>query len=193
VSQLLAGVQVSTVAPDTSLKAPFESVKLCECIGKGGCEDSSRLAVQRLGLDQPGTNGRIPEGALKVASGLGVVVGALPASSVTSRYSQSSDPDVVHDHIRLRQHQIAAISRIGLCIGARRVQHLGTTKRGETMGGSSCGSELGPRGASTKVISDGCPYANRKVLIKGVGENLLPSAQSWRLRRPGSPVTTPCA
>jgi hypothetical protein len=28
------------------------------------------------------------------------------------------------------------------------------------------------------MISDGCTYANRKVLIKGVGENLLPTAQS---------------
>jgi hypothetical protein len=169
-------------------------VKFFEGIGKGRCNVDGRFAVQPLCLNEPGTGSRIPEGASQVSSGLGVVVGTLPTSNVTSCNPQPSDSDVVHDHIRLRQHQIAAISRIGLCIGARRVQHLGTTKRGEIMGGSSCGSELGPRGASTKVISDGCPYANRKVLIKGVGENLLPSAQSRRrLWWPGLPVAAPDA
>jgi hypothetical protein len=31
------------------------------------------------------------------------------------------------------------------------------------------------------MISDNCLYANRKVLVKPIGENLLPSAQSGRL------------
>jgi hypothetical protein len=38
----------------------------------------------------------------------------------------------------------------------------GTTPRGETVSGSSCGGEFGSGGGSTKMISDGCPYANRK-------------------------------
>ena len=59
------------------------------------------------------------------------------------------------------------------------------------MGGSSCGSQLSPGGGSTKVISDGCSYANRKVLLKRVGENLLPTAQAWGLWRPGPPVAAP--
>jgi hypothetical protein len=59
------------------------------------------------------------------------------------------------------------------------------------VGGSSCGSQLGPGGRSAEVISDGCANANGKVLIKGVGENLLPAAQAWGLGRPGPPVAAP--
>jgi hypothetical protein len=55
-------------------------------------------------LDKPGTSGRIPERAFQVASGLGVVVGALPTGSVASGNLKPAEPDVVHDHIRLRQH-----------------------------------------------------------------------------------------
>jgi hypothetical protein len=29
------------------------------------------------------------------------------------------------------------------------------------------------------VISDRRPYANRKVVVQGVGENLLPTAKPW--------------
>jgi hypothetical protein len=47
------------------------------------------------------------------------------------------------------------------------------------------GRELSSGRESTKMISDGCPYGNGKVLVKGVGEHLLPTAQSWRLCRPG--------
>ena len=32
-----------------------------------------------------------------------------------------------------------------------------------------------------------------KVLVKGVGEHLLPTAQAWGPRRPGSPVAAPGA
>jgi hypothetical protein len=42
------------------------------------------------------------------------------------------------------------------------------------------------------MISDRRPDTNRKVLIKGVGENLLPTAQSGRLWRPGLSVAAPC-
>ena len=52
------------------------------------------------------------------------------------------------------------------------------------MGCVSGGGEFSSAGGSTKMISDSCLYANGKVLIKRVGENLLPTAQAralWRL------------
>ena len=41
------------------------------------------------------------------------------------------------------------------------------------------------------MISDGGTDTNGKVLVKCVGENLLPTAQAWGLWRPGPPVTAP--
>jgi hypothetical protein len=52
---------------------------------------------------------------LKLPSGLCLVLRALPTGSVTSRNPQPAEPDVVHDHIRLRQHKIVAIPYIGVC------------------------------------------------------------------------------
>ena len=105
-----------------------------------------------------------------------MVVRALPTGGVISFNREPSDPDVVHDHLRLRQHQIVAIARNGVRVSARHVQHAGTTEGGEAVGGSSCGSQLSPCGGSTQMISDGCPDANRTVLVKSVGENPLPAA-----------------
>jgi hypothetical protein len=48
---------------------------------------------------------------------------------------------------RLRQHQIAAITCIGLGILAGHVQHPGMVEGGETVGGSSSGGELSTGGA----------------------------------------------
>jgi hypothetical protein len=45
------------------------------------------------------------------------------------------------------------------------MQHSGTTESGETMGGSSCGSEFRPRGGSAEMINDGCSDANREILV----------------------------
>jgi hypothetical protein len=42
------------------------------------------------------------------------------------------------------------------------------------MCGASGSGELSPGGGSTEMISDSCTDANGKVLVKGVGENLLP-------------------
>jgi hypothetical protein len=53
------------------------------------------------------------------------------------------------------------------------------TESGKTVGGSSCGGKFSSGGGSTKMISDGCSYANREIVIKRVGENLLPTAQAW--------------
>jgi hypothetical protein len=71
-----------------SIKAALEPVQLFEGICEGHCNVFSRFAVQPLCLDEPGTGGRTPKRASKVASGLGVVVGALPTGSVTFRKGQ---------------------------------------------------------------------------------------------------------
>jgi hypothetical protein len=116
-----------------------------------------------------------------------VVVWVLPASRVTSCNPQPAESDVVHDHIRLRQYQVVAVACVDVRL-ARHVKHAGTTEGGETVGGSSCGSQLGPSWGLAEMISDGCSDANRKVLIKSVGEHLLPTAQAGRLWRPSPPV-----
>jgi hypothetical protein len=77
--------------------------------------------------------------------------------------------------------------------GARHVEHAGTTEGGETVGSASCSSQLSPGGRSTEMISDGSPDANRKVVVKGVGEDLLPTAQASGLGRSGPPVAAPGA
>jgi hypothetical protein len=68
------------------------------------------------------------------------------ACSLTSCNRQPSEPDVVHDHIRLRKHQIIAAACVGVSLGARHVQHAGRTDGREIVGGSSCSSELSPGG-----------------------------------------------
>jgi hypothetical protein len=116
----------------------------------------------------------------------------IPATcSVTSCNREPSESDVVHDHIRLRQHQIASVARIVVAFGARHVQHLGTTEGGETMGGSSCRVELSPSRRSSEMISDGRSDTNREVLMERVSEHLLPTAQPWGRRLMCSPVATP--
>jgi hypothetical protein len=81
---------------------------------------------------------------------------------------------------------------IGVCIRTRDVQQAGTTECGQTVCGSSCGGELSPGRGSAKMISDGRSDANRKVLIKRVGKNQLPTAQASGTWRPGLPVAAPC-
>jgi hypothetical protein len=85
-------------------------------------------------------SGRVPVGQGRrhaLPSGLSVVVRTLPTGSVTSCHSQPSESDVVHDHIRPSQHQIAAIACIAVSIGSWHIEHTGVTQRGETVGGSS--------------------------------------------------------
>jgi hypothetical protein len=64
-------------------------------------------------------------------------------------------------------------------------------RAGETVGRSSGGNQLSPRRRSAEMISDGCTNANGEVLVKCVGEHLLPTAQAWGPWRPGSPVPAP--
>ena len=107
---------------------------------------------------KPGTGGRILEGAPKVSSGCG----AIATISVLAGNVGSSESDVVDDHVRLRQHQTVAV---GLALAPHRARHIGhaaTTRRDQTVGGSSCGSELRAGGRSTEMISDRCSYAYRK-------------------------------
>jgi hypothetical protein len=144
-------------------------VKLVESIRQAGCDVGSGFAVQPLCLNEPGTSGRVPERPSEVPSGLGVVVRALPTSSVTASNGQSSESDVVHDHIRLRQHQIAAIAGIVFGIRSRQVKHAGSTESGETVGGSSSGGELSPGRGSAEMISDGRPERRRSELLPAPG------------------------
>jgi hypothetical protein len=160
------------------MKAALEPVEVFEGICERCCDVGSRLAVQPLWLDQPGTSSRIPKRAFKVPSGLGVAVGALPTGSVTSGKPQPSEPGVVHDHIWLREHQIVAITYIGVRL-VRHVKHTGTAEGSEAVGGSACGSQLSPCGGSTEMVSDRRSDADREVLVKGLGENLLPSTRAW--------------
>ena len=70
--------------------------------------------------------------------------------SVTSCDRQPSESDVVHDHVRLRQHQMVALACIVVPIGSRHMEHAGTTEGSETVCGSSCGSQLSPGGSPTR-------------------------------------------
>jgi hypothetical protein len=67
----------------------------------------------------------------------------------------------------------------------------GTTEGGKTVGGSSRGGKFSSGGVPTKVIGNGCSDANSKVLVKGVGWNLLPTTQSGRFWRPRPLVASP--
>jgi hypothetical protein len=94
---------------------------------------------------------------------------------------------------RLRQHQIVAIACVVFAISTRHVKDTGTTEGGETVGGSSSSSQLGPGGGPTEMISNGCTDANGKVLVKCISENLLPTAQRWGLWRPSPAIAAPSA
>ena len=56
----------------------------------------------------------------------------------------------------------------------------------------SRGVQLSSRGCTAEMIDDGCSNTNRKVLVKRLCEDLLPSAQARRLWWPGGSVATPC-
>jgi hypothetical protein len=63
-------LQVSLIASNASIKAALEPVKLFKCVGKRVGDFSSRLAIQAIGLDEPGTSRSVLEGASKVPGGL---------------------------------------------------------------------------------------------------------------------------
>jgi hypothetical protein len=186
-----ASFAVPLITSDTAIKAPLEPAKLFEGIRQG------RLRGRRPTCHptpRPRSAGRPQPRSLMNAEGC-VRSGCGCRNSSDrqhrSRNRQSPDPGVVHDHVGLGQHQIAAVACIVIGNGAGHVEDTGTTQRGETVGGSSCGGKFSSGGVSTKVIGNDCSYANGKVLVEGVGENLLPSAQSWRLWWPGLPVPAP--
>jgi hypothetical protein len=80
----------SLVASGTSIEAALDPVKLFDRVRKGGCEIDGRFTIQPVYLDQPGASRRIPRGASKVASGLGMVVRALPTGSLEASNRQPS-------------------------------------------------------------------------------------------------------
>ena len=59
------------------------------------------------------------------------------------------------------------------------MQHASTTEGGETVGCPSSSGEFSTCRGPSNMISDHRTNANRKVLVKCVGENLLPTAQAW--------------
>ena len=118
----------------------------------------------------------MPQRASKVPRGLGVVVGALPAGSVTTGNPKPSESNVVHDHIRLRQRKIAAIACVGVCVRTWDMKHAGTTGSGETVRSSAGSGELSTGRSSTEMISDRRADTNCKVLIEGINYHLLPTA-----------------
>jgi hypothetical protein len=170
---------------DASIESALEPVKLLQRICERGRDDGGRLAVQTLCLAQPGATGRVPQGPSEVPGGLGVVVGTLSTGNVAPRDRQPSEPSVVHDHVRLRHHQIDPVACIAARIGARNVEHAGTTEGGEAVGSAASGGQLSTAGRSAEMISDGRSDGDREMLVKRVGEHLLPAAESGRLRRPG--------
>jgi hypothetical protein len=65
------------------------------------------------------------------------------------------------------------------------------TKGGETVGRSSGSSQLNPGRGSAEMIGNGRSDADRKMLIKRVGQHLLPTAQARGLGWPGPPIAAP--
>jgi hypothetical protein len=94
-----------------------------------------------------------------------VVVRALPTGGASASNVQPSEPYVVHDHIRLRQHQIITIARIGAGIRTRHVKHTSMTGGGESVGRSASGSQLSTGWRSAEMISDRCTDPNGRVLV----------------------------
>ena len=96
-------------------------MKLFEGIGKRRCDFGSRVVVQALGLDQPGTSGRIPERASKVPSGLSVgcarvfyVPGAAADATAGDRnHLVLAKPNVIMNDTRLRGLSVAGSEAAG--------------------------------------------------------------------------------
>jgi hypothetical protein len=86
---------------------------------------------------------------------------------------------------------MVAITCIVVAIGARHMEHTCTTEGGQTVGGTSGSNQLSPGRDSTEMISDRRPDPDCKVLVECVGENLLPTAQTWRFGWQGSLVAAP--
>jgi hypothetical protein len=98
------------VTIDASIEAALKPMKLFKRIREACRELGSRFVIQSIGLDEPGTPCGIPKCSSKVPNGLGVIVGTLATGSLAACNTQSSETDIVHDHIRLSQHQISAIT-----------------------------------------------------------------------------------
>jgi hypothetical protein len=92
------------VAIEASIEAALKPVKLCERMRKTCRELGSRCVIQSVGLDEPGTCCGIPECPSKVPNGLRMIVWRVATGGVGAGNTQSSESDVVHDHIRLGQH-----------------------------------------------------------------------------------------
>jgi hypothetical protein len=103
------------------------------------------------------------------------VIAAVIAASCSRDEINSSDPALTTAE---PQDQIGAITWIVVRIGARHVMHTSKTQIGETVGGSSGSGELSSGRCSAEMVSDRRSDANRQVLIKGVSQRMLPTAQA---------------
>jgi hypothetical protein len=104
-SELTAGpLRASFVASDAAIEAALESVKLIEGICEEGCEVGNRFAVH-----PPAWISRAPAAVFRrerlTLPTVWAWLWGLPTGSVTSGNRQPATSDVVHDHVRLRQHQ----------------------------------------------------------------------------------------
>ena len=102
--------QMLRVTIDALIEATLQPVKLLKRIRKSCRKPGSRFVIQSFGFDEPGTCCGIPESPSKVPNSLRVIVRGLATGCVGACNSQSSESDVVHDHIRLGEHEIAAIT-----------------------------------------------------------------------------------
>jgi hypothetical protein len=143
---------------------------------KGGCDFCGRFAAKPAAWIDRAPTAAFRRGASKVASRLGVIVGILPTRWISFRHRESSMSDVVHDQVRLGEYEIGTVASIGVRVGTRHMKHTGTAQTSETVGGWASGRV--PQGwGSTGMISDGRTDTNGKVLVNGVGEHLMPTAQ----------------
>ena len=86
---------------------------------------------------------------------------------------------------------MVAIACIGVRIRTRHVEHAGPTEAGETVGSSSCGIQLSPRGGTTQMISDCRPHTNRKDFRQGRRRKPAANGPSVGTLAVGPPIAAP--
>jgi hypothetical protein len=76
-------------------------------------------------------------------------------------------------------------------IGARHMEHAGTTEGGETVGRSLCGSQLSPGGRSTEMIGDRRPDTNRRFSSRASARTCCQRPKRGDSGGRGPPVAAP--
>jgi hypothetical protein len=120
-----------------------------------------------------------------------MVMGTLPTGSIISCNRQPSAPDIVHDHIRFHKRQVCAIAGIGVRVGARHVNHAGTTQGTKTVGGSPGSRQLSTSGRSSEMISDGARTPMARFSSSASVRTCCQRPNPRRLRWSSSPIAAP--